>query len=91
MRRGTPALALVPASAGPPRSVRPDELIEGRGATAAERRARHDESVVFRHWNDAAYAHRGAGFPGFMHVMREGSERYAAAAFAENVSLNGAA
>lgn len=91
MRRGTPALALVPASAGPPRSVRPDELIEGRGATAAERRVRHDESVVFRHWNDAAYAHRGAGFPGFMHVMREGSERYAAAAFAENVSLKGAA
>jgi hypothetical protein len=91
MRRSNPALALVPASSGTPTAVRPDELIEGRGAPATERGSRHDESVVFRHWNDAAYAHRGAGFPGFMHVMREGSERYARAAFAENLSLKGAA
>jgi hypothetical protein len=90
MRRSNPALALVPASSGPPSALRPDELIEGRGASAAERQARHDESVVFRHWNDAAYAHRGTGFPGFMHVMREGSERYARAAFAENLSPKGA-
>lgn len=90
MRRSNPALALVPASGGPPSSVRPDELIEGRGALA-DGRSRDDESVVFRHWNDAAYVHRGAGFPGFMHVMREGSERYARAAFSENLSPRGAA
>jgi hypothetical protein len=91
MRRSSPALALVPASSGLPTAVRPDELIEGRGASAAERRVRHDGSVVFRYWNEAAYAHRGAGFPGFMRVMREGSERYARAAFAENVNLEKAA
>ena len=91
MRRSNPALALVPASSGPPTRIRPDELVEGRGAAAAEGRSRHDASMVFRHWNDAAWAHRGAGFRGFMQVMREGSERYARAAFAENVSLKGAA
>jgi hypothetical protein len=91
MRRSSPALALVPAASGPPTAIRPDELIEGRAALAAEGRTRHDESVVFRHWNDAAWAHRGAGFRGFMHVAREGSERYARAAFAENVNLKGAA
>jgi hypothetical protein len=79
----------VPASSGAPTAIRPDELVEGRGAPAAERGSRHDESMVFRHWNNAAWAHRGAGFPGFMQVMREGSERYARAAFAENVSLKG--
>lgn len=91
MRRSNPALALVPASSGAPSRIRPDELVEGRGGSAAERRSRHDESMVFRHWNDAAWVHRGAGFRGFMQVMREGSERYARAAFAENVSLKGAA
>lgn len=90
MRASTPALALVPASSGLPSAIRPDELIEGRGAST-EREARHDESVVFRHWNEAAYAERGRGFPGFMRVMREGSERYARAAFAENVAMEVAA
>ncbi|HEX8394032.1 MAG TPA: hypothetical protein VF665_16945 [Longimicrobium sp.] len=91
LRRSTPALALVPASNGRPTEVRPDELIEGRAAAGRERRARHTAPVVFRYWNEAAYAHRGRGFPGFMEVMREGSERYARAAFAENVTLKGAA
>lgn len=91
LRGGTPALALVPASSGAPSRIRPDELIEGYGAAAASRKTRDDESMVFRYWNEAAFAHRGAGFPGFMQVMREGSERYAGAAFAENVSLKGAA
>jgi hypothetical protein len=91
LRRGSPALALVPASNGRPTAIRADELIEGRAAGGRERRARHGTAMVFRAWNEAAYAHRGRGFPGFMEVMREGSERYARAAFAENVSLKGAA
>jgi hypothetical protein len=91
LRGGTPALALAPASGRLPRQVRPDELIEGRRAAGEGRHARHDEFRVFRHWNEAAHGSGTTGFPGFMDVMRNGSERYARAAFAENASLRGAA
>lgn len=93
LRGGNPALALARAS-GRPRQVRPDELIEGRHAAGEGRRARHDEYRVFRHWNEAAHRRAATGFPGFpgfMEVMREGSEGYARAAFAENARPGGAA
>jgi hypothetical protein len=90
LRASTPALALVPASGRAPRAVRADELIEGRRAAGQARRARHDEYRVFRDWNEAAHRCKTTGFPGFMDVMREGSEQYARAAFAENASLQGA-
>jgi hypothetical protein len=61
-------------------------LIDPDQSNAAVKRSRELIELY-----DAAYAHRGAGFRGFMQVMREGSERYARAAFAENVSLKGAA
>jgi len=91
LRAGTPALVLSPAAGRLPRGVRPDELIEGRRAAGESKRRRQDEYHVFRHWNEAAYRARGTGFPGFMEVMREGSEEYARAAFAEDASLRGAA
>jgi hypothetical protein len=91
LRGGTPALVLAPASGRGPRAVRADEIIEGRRAPGESKVRRQDEYHVFRHWNDAAYRGNATGFPGFMEVMREGSESYARAAFAEDASLRGAA
>jgi hypothetical protein len=91
LRGSTPALALAPASGRPPRGVRADEVIEGRRAAGESKTRRQDEYHVFRHWNDAAYRAGVSGFPGFMEVMREGSESYARTAFAEDARLRGAA
>jgi hypothetical protein len=84
LRASAPSLALVPAAGRKPRDVRPDELVEGRRAHGAARRGRQDVYHVFRHWNEAAHRRPGEGFPGFLEVMRDGSERYAGVAFAEH-------
>ena len=86
MRASSPALHLARADSRRPADLAPWEVVEGR-RDADTRRRGSDEFEVFRHWNLAAHRRRGAGFPGFLEVLREGSEAYARARFSEVIHV----
>lgn len=86
MRASSPALELVRANGRKPSDLPLHETIEGRRAAEKVRPTTKDGLEVFRQWNLAAHRHRNTGYAGFLDVMREGSEAFAAERFAETVN-----
>lgn len=89
LRASDPALQIARTDSRRPTQVGPAELIEGR-RDADQRRRASDEFEVFRYWNLAAHARKGEGFTGFLEVMREGSEGFAADRFSESTQVKAA-
>lgn len=83
LRTASPALRLAGVDQRPPARTGTHELIEGFGRAGAAGRRADDVYDVFRAWNVAAYARRNGGFPAFVRVLGEGSERFAADRFPE--------
>ena len=83
LRGSTPSMPLARVDGRPPQAVHSGEVIHGYRSNAGGGEAGHDVYHVFRHWNVAAHRRKGEGFPGFLEVMREGSEAFAGSAFAE--------
>lgn len=68
-----------------PTRVNLGDTIAGRGDPSSSAIVA-DGLQGFRHWNTAALGYRGAGFDGFLEVLRRGSEEFADSRYAERVA-----
>lgn len=82
----SPALELVQRPGTAASQLRHDEAVGGRRPARRLADTTADGHEVFRCWNMTSARHAKTGFKGFLPVMREGSELFAAERFAETVS-----
>jgi hypothetical protein len=82
LRASNPALRVAKTNGGTPTDIRLDDLIDGRRGTGRSK-AINDDFQIFRHWNAAAEDSPETGMGGFVRVLRDGSERFAAVQFNE--------
>lgn len=87
LRGSNPPLELVPADKRAPSTLLLDRTIEGHRPTRKLSRTVPNGFEPFRHWNMAAHQMRDRGYGGFLDVMRQGSEGFAAERFSETVNV----
>lgn len=80
-----PALELVRRPGTAASALRHHESVGGRKTGRTLPETTQDGHEIFRHWNVAASRHAKTGLKGFLPVLRDGSERFAAERFGEPV------
>lgn len=83
----SPSLELVQKPGTAASRLRHDEAVGGRRPARKMADTTADGHEVFRHWNVAAQRYTKAGVKGLLPVLREGSEDFAAARFAETTTV----
>lgn len=87
LRGSSPALELVRANGGRPADIPMDAVIDGLRSATRRPRTTREGWEIFRSWNTVAPPHKGAGWKGFLEVMRDGSEAFARDRFSEAINV----